>query len=185
MVDMPETFAALDRGEPIQIAHLVHFDFRNGPMRLWSGDFDLATGGHVWRGLGKLGSISPIEMPMGGSAPTQTMTLSGVDPQTIAAAVGDPGDYKRRVAQIAIQHFDADSAPLDAPLTLPPLLMDTLSVKRDGDSCVVTLTLEWWSARRSVPAFAYWSDRDQKALFPGDRGLEQVAAMRNKTVTFF
>ena len=185
MADMPQTLAALDRGDPIQIAHLVHFDFKTGPMRLWSGDFDLATGGHVWRGLGKLGSISPIEMPMGGTAPTQTMTLSGVDPQTIAAAIGDPAEYKRRVAQIAIQHFDGQDVPLDGPLTLPPLLMDTLSVKREGESCVVTLTLEWWSARRSIPAFGYWSDQDQKALFPGDRGLEQVSAMRNKTVTFF
>jgi hypothetical protein len=177
--------AALVADRTVRVGALVMFDFLSGPMRVWGGFGDIETGGHVWSGLGELGSVSAIELPHNGSAPETTFTLSGVDPTLLAAALASRAETYDRDVVVWLQHFDATWAPVDAPVPIYFGRMDVMTAKTtDAKSRIVEVKAEWLFARRAIPAFASLSDRDQQARAAGDLGAAYVASMQSKTVVF-
>jgi hypothetical protein len=48
----------------------------------------------------------------------------------------------------------------------------------------ITVSAESLFSLRSRPAFSQYTDTDQKARFPGDRGFEFVPGLVNKIVTW-
>ncbi len=184
MIVSPQ-LAALLASREVRVATLVLFDFASGPMRVWAGFGALETGGHIWSGLGELGSISDIEIPFNGSAPTVTFTLSGVAPAVMTRALAERAEVFDRTVQVFFQHFDANWSPVDAPLCIYTGRMDMLRAKAsDEHTRVVEVTAEWEFTARATPAFGFLSDADQRARAPGDRGAEFVGSMADKTVTF-
>lgn len=175
--------SALVRGEALRKHTLVQMDFASGTRRVWDGFGILDAGGEEWSGLGKLGSVSEIEEPIGGTAPQVTFTLSGVDPRGIRSALGDPRDYKGRAVSVSEVYFGLDLQPIGEPITRFLGTMDVLSLKADGpDTRVLTLTAEGPFTRRGSPPWGYLSDRDQQRLYPGDLGLTEMPAMVQRTV---
>ncbi|WP_157091564.1 hypothetical protein [Methylobacterium nodulans] len=139
--------------------------------------------GQLWHGAGVLGQIGDIESPLGGEAPQTQLTLSGVDPSLVAKAVTGPSEYKGRPVEIFIQFYDENWLPLDAPYSVYFGLMDLLKSSGTGaDKRVLTLICEGDFTMRGFPPFAHLSDRDQKRLHPGDRGLEYVASTQSKSI---
>lgn len=178
-----ETVAAHLAGSTVRASFLVHLDFLTDPQRLWNGHGELFAGGETWSGLGELGSISGIESALGGAAPVVTFGLSGVAPEIVAASLASSDEVKGRDATIFLQFFDEASQTLDDPYALWAGTMDLMRVKAEGPtSRTIELTAETLFTRRAVPPWGYLSDRDQQRLFPGDRGLEEVAAMASKSV---
>jgi hypothetical protein len=177
------TIAAALAGRTVRMALLVHFDFATTPMRVWSGFGDLAAGGYTWSGLGELGSISGIESAIGGTAPQVTFSMSGIDAAVVTATLNASDEVTGRDATIFAQFFDEDWQTLDSPYALWAGTMDVMRFSRaDVTSRVVALTAETLFARRGIPAFGYLSPADQEGLFAGDRFLEQVPTMANKSV---
>lgn len=178
-----ETAAAILRGRQVRATNLVFLDFASEAMRLWLGRGLLNSGGHEWKGLGEWGSISGIETPLGGTAPVTTLGLSGVKPELVTKALDSSAEVKGRTATIFLQVFAEDFQTLDSPYAVMTGTMDKMSAKGDGPvTRTIELTVEWLFTRRAIPPFGYLSDRDQKSLFAGDRGLEQIATMQNKSV---
>lgn len=185
MANLPATIRAALNGETVRAVPLVFMDYASGPVRVWAGFGDLATGGHTWLGLGDLGSISDIEQPINGTAPQVTMTLSGVKPEWLPRVRNAQSEVKGRPCIAYFQHFDDDWQVLDGPLAIWFGLMDTISIEApDAVTRRVELTLEWVFSRRGIAPSAYYTDEDQRALYPGDRGLEFVSAMQNKSVNW-
>jgi len=184
-MDMPQTVAWSLAGHVPVVAQLVLLDFTSGPLRLWCGHGPLLAGGHEWLGAGELVSISDLEMPLGGTAPEVTIGLSGVAPEMVARALSAESEYKRRIAQIFVQHFDNAGRPLDGPMCLYTGLMDLMRITApDVRTRRVEVTLEWLFVRRTTPPFASLSDLDQRALHPGDRICEQVSTLQFKRVAW-
>jgi len=180
----PALEAAL-AAQTVRAGLLVSFDFLSGPMRVWGGFGDILAGGYVWRGLGEFGSVSAIEIPVNGEAPSVTFTLSGVAPDLLAAALASREETYDRDVTVWLQHFAEDWSTLDAPLPIYFGRMDVMKAKQTSrETRIVEVTSEWLFARRAVPAFAYLSDRDQQARAPGDLGAAFVASMQSKTVVF-
>lgn len=180
-----ETIAAALAGETVRASFLVHFDFATTPMRLWLGDGTLSAGGETWQGLGRLGSISGLQGPRNGSAPMTTFALSGVEPSHVALALGSSGEVKGRPVIVFLQVFDAAWQTLDQPYAVYSGVLDQIRVKAQGPtSRVIEVTAEGLFARRSLPPFGYLTDRDQQRLYPGDRGLELVPTMANKSIAW-
>ncbi|MET8524105.1 hypothetical protein [Nocardioides sp. NPDC004968] len=180
-----ETAAAALAGRTVRASQLVFLDFATAPMRVWLGFGPLVAGGFTWSGLGELGSISGLESPLGGTAPVTTLALSGVKPELISAARDASAEVTGRSAIVSIQFFDDAWQPLDAPYAIMSGIMDRISIAApDVDTRQVQVSVEWLFTRRAIPPFGMLSDRDQKALFPGDRGLEQMSAMQNKSTVW-
>lgn len=186
----PQTIAAKLAGREIGASLLCFMGFKDTPRRWWMGLGDLAAGGHIWQGTGDLIQIEGLEQALGTAAPKTTFTLSGVDATVVSLARQASARVKDRPCQVYIQFFEIAPggdqmpwAPLDAPYAIWSGIMDQMSYAADGPSQRrVTLTAESiWTGRRR-PAYGFWTDRDQQSRFPGDRGLEQVVSLVQKTI---
>lgn len=179
------TVAAFLDGREVRRARLVLFDLASGPYRLWeNGSGMLRTpDGNMWAGAGKIGQIGDIENGRGGQATSTTFSLSGVDPQNLAAALDASAQAKGREVRVYCQHYDDQWVPLDNPYMTFGGVMDTLSIKApDMSKRTVSLSAEGMFTARGFAPFAYASDLDQKRLHPGDRLLERMAQMADKTI---
>lgn len=172
--------AAALAGSSLTAALLVHFDFATAPIRVWTGIGTLNAAGFDWLGMGQLGAISDLQSAFGGTAPTVTFTLSGVDPTILAAALAAETEVKGRPVTVFLQVFDDAMRPLDQPHAVYAGILDVMRGSLSPTLCTVEVTAETPFARRHVPPFGYLSDRDQQALFPGDDGLDQVTAMASR-----
>lgn len=177
-----ETAAAALAGRTVRVATLVRLEFTSQTIRVWTGFGPLVAGGQSWSGLAEFGTVSGLEVPLGGTAPVTTLGLSGVDPDLVAKARAASGEVKGRPATIFLQFFDDAWQVLDAPYAVLSGVMDVMSIAApDPATRSIEVTVEWLLTRRVIPPFGMLSDRDQKGRFPNDRGLEQMIAMQNKT----
>lgn len=179
-----ETVAAKLAGREVSAELLCFMDFRDTPRRWWMGFGDVVLGGHTWQGLGELIAIEGLEQSVGTTANKTTFRLSGVDATVVQMARQSSDRVKDRRVQVFVQFWDVtDWLPLDQPYALWSGRMDQMTYAADGpQSRTVTVTAETiWAGRRKAP-FGYYTDRDQNQRFPGDRGLEQVSSLVNKTI---
>lgn len=186
-----ETVSAYLDGRSLGASYLVFMDFRDAPRRWWTGFGTLHTAGTDWQGTGEVISIDGLQSSIGMSAPQTTFTLSGVDPDIVAQAKAGSERVKDRRVRVYIQFFhinpsDAGNqvwANLDQPSVIWSGRMDTIRFTADGPSQrSITVTAESLWTNRSRPPYGLYTDRDQNARFAGDRGLEQVASLVNKTI---
>ncbi len=170
---------------------LVFMDFVDTPRRWWPGFGDLVAGGHTWQGTGELITVSGLEQPTGTSAPQTTFTLSGVDAGIVTLARNAAARVKGRRVVVYLQFFDVEpvnaSTPawtnLDAPAAIWTGTMDQMRYSAQGPSSrSVTVTAEGRWTNRNRPPFGLYTNADQIARFSGDRGLEQVTDLENKTI---
>lgn len=189
-----ETLAHVSAGRSVNASLLTYMNFRDDPVRWWLGYGDLVAGGHTWIGMGRrnggaLVQIEGLDAPIGTVAPQTTFTLSGVDPRAISIARASSDKAKGRRVIVYIQFFGSATTPsseLWAPMDKPNAIwtgeMDQVRYGADAAGAQVTVTAETIWANRNRPPFGLYTDPDQKARFPGDRGLEQVASLVTKTI---
>lgn len=169
------------------MALLTHAEFREVARRWWAGFGTLRAGGHDWIGIGDFISIEGLRQPVGTDAPKTTFTLSGVDATVVQLARQASDRVKDRRIRCFIQFFEIhgpqERAPLDAPYAIWSGQMDQMSYTASAhDGRTVALTAEsLWVNRKRAP-YGLFTDRDQNARFPGDRGLEQVVNLMQKTI---
>lgn len=184
-MSMSDTIAAAAAGRTVRVALLVEFDFADGVSRVHDGIGPLATAdGRVWSGLGELGTIDGLEQALGGSATQANLSLSGVSPDFIARAKHSKDLVEGRDVTVSLQFLDAlTEALLDGPLVVWTGIMDRMTYNATGPGQrTIAVSAESPFSGRRRPAFALYTDRDQNARYDGDRGLEQVADLVNKTI---
>ena len=190
-MDFSEAIAAQIAGRSVKMSPLLRLDFLSGTQRYWMGTGDLPAGGHVWTGSKGLVDIGPVTAPVNGDAPEQTFTLSGVDEAFVTVATASKAEYYGRLCFIYFQFFDATDPNLWQSLDSPVAfwwgrmfgLKAALASEDDGFTQTLTLSAETVFASRRRPRNAYYTDRDQQARFPGDRGMERVLGMQSKLIT--
>lgn len=186
----PETIRAHLGGRTVRISFLVLLDFVSSPVRIWTGSGRLTTGGANWYGLGQLGSISGLEQAVNGEAPETTFVLSGINSEIVSLARDEfPTEGRDRLAQVLIQFHNAeDDRPLELFDQPYPIWAGRMQVPRfelqGPRTRKITVSAESLFALRSRPSFSQYTDTDQNARFPGDRGFEFVPSLINKTVTW-
>lgn len=175
----------------------AQFNFKSSTMCLWEGDGPLTREGRLWYGLGQrqditgnpLQSIEGLEQAINGTAAELSMTLSGVDKQVITAARADSdsGEVEGQRLDIYIGFFLDDQAvyPVGNLKTIGSWEMGRPSFIADGPlTRTIKITAENLFASRSRAPFAMLTDRDQERRYPGDKGLEFVPTMTDRTVTW-
>ena len=195
----PETIRHYLAGGKVEAATLVSMHFTSETWRLWGGFDELETNDEEkWKALGELGSISGIEQATNGTAPEATMTLSGVSPRIIQLARDDFGTEARgRLVRVWLQFFGVEDEAdpdnqrcldLPYPIWAGRMLRPGFTFDRgDDDSpeeATVSVTLESLFTARSRPNFALYTDSDQQARFPGDKGFQFVPSLVNKVLTW-
>ena len=178
------------RSGRIAQAVLVHMDFSDAPKRWWTGFGDFAVAGHIWQGMGDLISISPISTTYQVSAEQVTFELAAT-PELLGLALAAKTKVRDRAVTIYLQLFAQDNLviagytsgggeiisgqPVGSPMALYTGLMQRMPWAADGpNKRTLRLECEGLFFRRNQPPRGRWTDADQKALYPGDRGFERM-----------
>lgn len=181
---LPLTVSELAAGHRVQAATLFEFQFTSGTQRFWDGHGYLTANGHDWLGFGEMGSVSGLEQSRNMGAPQTTFRLSGVDDNLIAIAVNSASEVTGNPCTVYLQFLSAALTPLDAPVALWAGTMDTLSFQAGTKEQTITLSAETLFVDRTRAPYGFYSDTDQRARWPGDRGFEFVASLLFKTVNW-
>lgn len=176
------------RSGQIAQAVLVHMDFQGAPKRWWTGFGDLEVAGQTWQGLGDLISISPISSTYQVSAEQVTFELAAT-PEMLGLALAAKSRVRERAVTIYLQLFaNARMAaftaggsemltgdPIGSPMALYSGLMMRMPWSASGSTeRRIRLECEGLFFRRNAPPRGRWTDSDQKARYPGDRGFERL-----------
>ncbi len=160
---------------------LVELDFASGTVYAHSGGGNFTWAGHTYLGVGRLGKVSEIEETEALQANAIKIELSGVDPANVSISLNE--EYQGRPARVYIAYLDENYALLGDPVGPFSGQMDTMDGEL-GKLSTLTLTVEsrlvdWMRAR-----IRRWTDADQQAEYPGDKGLEYVSQMAEKELVW-
>ena len=178
------------RSGKIGQAVLVHMDFKDSPKRWWTGFGDLEVNGHLWQGLGDLITISPISSSYQVSAKQVTFEVAAT-PEMLALALAAKDRVRDRSVTVYLQLFameDAEGAergqPIGSPMALYSGMMQRMPWSASGsDQRSIRVECEGVFFRRNMPPRGRWTDADQKARYPGDRGFERLPIYANSYET--
>lgn len=159
-------------------AFLVEMDFSGGAVRVWTGMGSISWNGYTWLGVGDLGGISPISETSEVRANGISLTLSGVDSARVTDVLSE--DYRGRSCKVWLALLDSAGTVLADPDLRFSGVMDQASIEDNGETCTITMAAESRLVDLQRSRERRLTDEDQQNLFPGDRGLEFVAAMQDK-----
>lgn len=163
---------------PVYFAAL---DFPSGMVRVHSAIGTISWGGYDWLGVGQFGMVDGLTEEAELSRKTVTYTLTGIPNDLIATVLGE--NYQGRPAKIYIGFFNLTTYQMIAePELLDSGLMD-VTVIDEGQECSVSVTAESRIASWSRPNVRRYTDAEQQARYPGDKGLEFISqASQNEIV---
>lgn len=174
------------RNGDIAEAVLCWMDFGSGAKRWWAGFGDLDHAGQTWQGVGDLIEISDLSTDYRMSADPVTFTLAATQDMIRLARASKSAVTGRQVivysqlfATVRIDEV-GPWQPLGTPL---PLFVGTMEVMTYNPAQGrVSLQAEGLWARRNAPPRGLWTDRDQQARHPGDKGLQRAPIYTNYEV---
>jgi hypothetical protein len=188
---MPHTIDSalltMAQAEIVRPAILCALDFAEGVVRLTSAPFDLtgdADGDGVaetYQGVGALGRIFALSEGAELQPYSGQLELSGVDPAMIALALGS--HYQGRSVKLWLALLDVAHLWTSPPFLAFSGRMDTMTIAL-GATATITLSVQSHLADWENPRVRRYTNEDQQQLFPGDKGLEFVAAIVNKKLNW-
>jgi len=160
-------------GEQLNYGHLVHFDFASGVERVWTGygDLDLPAlngSAQTWKGLGKLGGISDLDLSTGLGNEPLVLTMSGIETAAVNQVRDQEDEVKRRLCILYLQIFNAQWSPIDTPRALFAGQMDSMKIRITATEAIITLSVDHVLAPKHRAPFGNYSIRDQAQRNPGD-----------------
>ena len=150
------------------------------PVNLWSGYGTITYAGTGYLGIGTLGTISPVEETTDLAARGITMQLSGVPTALIAVALAE--NYQGKACEIYFGALDSSGVLVTSPIKVFSGRMDVMSINDDGQNATIGMTAENKLVDFRRPREVRYTDEEQKALYPTDKGLEFVNAIQEKEI---
>ena len=161
---------------PVVIADL---DYPDGPVRVCSLPTNLVVSGVTYYGMGVLGQLGTVTEGAESRSFSVTASLSGIPAEFSAYLAAQ--DVQGRTDTVRLGLLDAASRLVGDWVTLLVGRMDGQDVQL-GTTASLQLTIEsllvdWERAR-----VRRYTDVDQQTAYPGDLGLQYVAALQNMTL---
>jgi|ERR1039458_9398679 hypothetical protein len=162
------------------IAVLMEADFDSGPVNLFGGYGTMTIGDRTYTGSGDLIQVDPAQETAEVQANNATIQLSGVQSADIAISLDE--NYQGRPCRLKLAFFDSSNNLIADPVTMFAGRMDVMTVNDDPANPLITMTAENEFIRMMAARHRNRTNEDQQIDYPGDKGLEFVAAMQNKTI---
>lgn len=157
---------------------LAEFDFSDGVSRVWSGVGTLSWGGHSWLGMGHLGSVEGVEETTELKAVGVKFRLSGI-PSDLMSSVTTTVVQGRR-AKLWLALMSENWTLIDQPVMVLAGKMDTVDVTDGGSELSFELAVENSLRDLQRPRARRYTDADQQAEFPGDKGMQFCVELQRK-----
>jgi hypothetical protein len=168
--------AALASGN-VPLLSFVEMDFPSGFLRVNNSAISISWNGYDWLGVGRVGSIDSIEEGAGLESRGMRFRVSGVPQANIATALGQ--QYQGRSCKVWLAPLSSDHIVIADPVLVFWGRMDVMDIEL-GETATITVTAESRLADWQRPRVRRYTDEDQQAEYPGDKGFEFVAQMVEK-----
>ena len=184
---------ALIKQKDVRIAPMVRLDFVGKTMRFWNGDTRVTAGGEVFQPARGMASISGLPAMQTTSSQKVTLTLHGIPDERVdvlAKALEETDLVQQQSAIIYLQLFDRDWQPVGGLMATfwgfmqPPEIKQSPLTLVEGYSQGISLDIEDAMFNRSRPPGGRYTDADQQQISAGDRMMEFVASLIEKTYTW-
>jgi len=155
------------------------------PLRLWTGYSTINIGGDTYFPSGNLLSISPIDESADIRANGIKIGLTGLDSSIISSALTE--DSQGKIVKVFFGVLETSSnatVVVDTPYQTFEGFIDTMSILEDGNTAQVSVNVENKLIALERPINRRYTDQDQKNLFAGDKGLEFVESLQDKSVVW-
>ncbi|WP_411033845.1 transcriptional regulator [Shinella sp. BYT-45] len=163
-------------------AWFADIDLPSGRWRLHNGVGRKTVGGQEWRGVsdpggGQLVSIGAVEDPRFGQAAKIDIVLAGVNVAFLRSVKDQGRQIEGRLADVYWCAFDQETQEVwpSGLKTMFPGFLSSPKISWSGiGSRTVLLTIESLWHSQNYPFGGKWTPADQRARFPGDKGLDYV-----------
>lgn len=168
----------------VPAALLAEFDFDSAPVYAWSGIGDIVWDGKTFKGLGTLVNISNYTENQSLQAEGLTFTLNGVDSAMVAVALDEKYQGRTCKLWLAVVENDAALSFILDPYQLFTGLMDLMEISDNGTQATITLMAENIMALLKRSKESRYTAEFQKSRYPGDKGLDFIAQLQDKQITW-
>jgi hypothetical protein len=168
----PEQLTAMSRTAQ-RCAELVEVTLGTTVYRFTNASFNVTYNSNNYLPLGDFLGFTDVEETSDMSIASVTVTLSGIDPLTVAQWLVD--DYIDKPVRIYRVYFSDDWGLIGDPLMLFDGRIDSPMVQDTGNTVTVgcKAASQWTDFNRRNGRFT--SDDLQRAIFPNDKGFEYSA----------
>lgn len=125
----------------------------------------------VFEGLGNLGKISAVEEGVEIAPYSVSFQLSGIPQSQISIALSE--DYRNRDVRVWLGLLDEQHQLIEDPVLLARMLLDTMNLEL-GDTAIIEATAHSRLVEWERPRIRRFTNADQQAIYPNDKGLEFV-----------
>lgn len=186
--DVPDD--VLRRGD-IACTILCQMDFATNPQRWWLGYGSLTAGGVEYQGTGDVIKVSAMSLTYGMSAGMIRFSIPNASPQMVARCDNQEFEVNGRRVQVLYQLFSMlerdgqhRGALIGDPISMFTGRMKDMTSTSTADSRSIELECYGRMSSQGKPPFGRWNATDQKARYPGDRGFDLLATLKDKAVTW-
>ena len=158
----------------------VNLDFSGGAFVTWTGYGNITFDSTTFVGSGEVLNISEISESGAVQANGITVTLNGLDSSLISAALQD--NYQGRAATVYLGTLTSAGAVVADPYKVFIGRMDTMSIADDGERATIVISCENRLISLNRNKVRRYTSEDQKSEFSGDKGLEFVSSLQEKSI---
>ena len=173
-----------------KLALFFRFDFpatgseSDGTIRIWTGLGDkLVTEdgvGRTYIGVGDALGFTAVDETPDLGANSVSVTLSGIKDSLLEKARDT--DYQGEQAFIYLGFFNSANDAFIEKVQLFRGFMDTMDINVGPETSTILLTIQNALVKLQRKQERRYTDEDQKADYPADKGFEFVAELSNKSI---
>ncbi len=178
--------------DPILLSHFMGDQIRPvmfgrigtaaGDIRLWTGVGTIPWGGFDWLGGGELVGISEVEETEEVQANSLVFTMSGIPTELLATSIsqmrqGLPGE-------LFVGALAGNRVLIGEPRLVFSGKTDVPVVDDSGETVSISVTVESTLVGLERSKVRRFTDEDQKAAHPNDRGFEFVNSLQEAEITW-
>lgn len=156
---------------------LTKAEFDSGDIRFWTGYGTLVFNSENYTGSGNFLSVTPVIETQEVVANKLQFTLSGINSAIISLALQE--NFQNRTITLWFGVLDSSNALVSSPYQLFSGIMDTMQISDNGSEATITITAESEIVDFKLPRERKYTDEDQKAYYPTDKGLEFASILQD------
>lgn len=166
---------------------LCQMDFATNPKNWWLGYGELTAGGVSYEGTGDAIKISRLQQSYGMSTGMARFTVPNASPEMIALCDDQESEVAYRRCQVFGQLFGESESSftlVGEPFSIFVGRMSDMSTMSSAGERVIELEAYGILSKQGKPAYGRWTPADQRARYPGDKGLDLLPSLRDKAVVW-
>jgi len=176
--------AQLDNSQ-LEPFHAISLGFSPDKLNLWTGYNNIFIDSETYVGSGNLLSISNIEETGEVRATGAKIIISGIPSSIISEVLTETAEGVVTDIYFGVLETSSNAtAVVDTPHKIFSGYIDTMSISETGDSCSILFSVESKLISLERAKDRRYTDRDQKELFSGDKGLEFVDDLQDKEIVW-